>query len=268
MTVGTDGKDRRAAELEAGYAGWHRAYEIAGILATTATAVWLLLRLGKCPPLSGWWTPLAALIGILAADFVSGLVHWLFDTWGRVDTPIFGKVAIRTFRHHHVDQEAITRHDFIETNGHNFSLALLPASVGVMYVQPEEASLCDVFVGLTLAFMVFFVSLTSQIHKWAHTASPPRIVQLLQRARLVLAPEHHAGHHAAPYQKNYCITVGWMNGPLRRVRFFETLEWMITALTGALPREDDLGAETAIAVAKELHTLDEDEPPEALVTRD
>lgn len=238
----------RAATLAAGYSASHRAYEWAAIVATLACGVWLLLRIGACPPLSGWWTPLAALVGLLVADFLSGFVHWAFDTWGSVDTRFFGKLAIRTFRHHHVDEEAITRHDFVETNGHNFGLALPFAGGGLLYLDPESASLLDVFVGMALAFTVVFVSLTSQIHKWAHMCRVPRLVSLLQRARLVLSPEHHAVHHAAPYHRNYCITVGWLNGPLRTIRFFEILEWTIRAVTGAVPREDDLGKETALAV--------------------
>lgn len=240
-----------AAQLEAGYARSHRAYEICGIVATLSTGAWLCVRLAESPPLSGWWTPLAALIGLLFADFVSGFVHWLFDTWGSVDTPVFGKLAIRTFRHHHVDQRAITRHDFVETNGHNFGLALVVVGGGVAAVEPETAELTDVFAGMCAVFGALFVALTSQIHKWAHMERPPRIVQLLQRARLVLSPEHHAGHHAAPYNRNYCITVGWLNGPLRAVRFFETLERLVTAATGAVPREDDLGKDAALAVAAE-----------------
>src|SRR3954470_432101 len=99
-----DGTKKDAAALEGGYAAWHRAYELVGILAATTTFVWLALVIAKCQPLSGWWVPLAALVGILLSDFTSGFMHWAFDTWGQVDTPILGAVAIRTFRHHHVDQ--------------------------------------------------------------------------------------------------------------------------------------------------------------------
>jgi ubiquitin-conjugating enzyme E2 variant len=151
-----------------------------------------------------------------------------------------------------VDEKAITRHDFVETNGHNFMLSLLPAVVGLVVVRPASATLVDVFVGMALLALVVFNACTSQIHKWAHQDKPARFVQLLQRAHLIISPEHHSLHHAAPHTRNYCITLGWMNGPLRAVRFFETLERIITAITGAVPRADDLGEKEALEVAAAL----------------
>jgi ubiquitin-conjugating enzyme E2 variant len=194
---------------------------------------------------SGWWAPLAIFTGILAADFTSGFFHWGFDTWGQVDTPVLGKLAIRTFREHHVDQKAITRHDFVETNGHNFALTVISSSFGILYLYSYDG-LLGTFLGMSCLSTSLFVAFTSQIHKYAHMDNPPKAVELLQRARLILSPEHHALHHSAPYDRNYCITVGWMNGPLRAVRFFETLEKIISAVTGAIPREDDIGKEAAI----------------------
>ena len=241
----------RAGELAAGYSRGHRLYELGGIAATGSTTIWLCINLCQSQRLSGWWMPLAALVGILFADFISGFVHWMFDTWGAVDTPVLGALAIRTFRHHHVDQKAMLVHDFVETNGHNITLSLTLSTIGIYFVQPSSASLFDVFIGLTCLTGIVFVSLTSQIHKWAHMGDEaPNVIKLLQRARLILSPDHHEGHHAAPYNHNYCITVGWMNGPLRAIRFFETLEWAITVTTGALPREDDLGKDEAILVAE------------------
>lgn len=249
MTEGT--KQRDASELEAGYTSGHRLYELGGIALTTVTGTWLLVRLFHSPTLSGWWAPLAALVGMLFADFISGFVHWMFDTWGSVDTPVVGRLAIRTFRHHHVDQKAITRHDFIETNGHNIALSTICAVFGILWCDPEKPTLLGVFFGMSGAFAIVFVSMTSQIHKWSHEDEPAKVIRFLQRTRIILSPSHHAVHHAAPYNRNYCITVGWMNGPLRAVRFFETLERVITAVTGVIPRADDIGEDAALATIEE-----------------
>jgi len=106
-----------------------------------------------------------------------------------------------------------------------------------------------------------FIAFTSQIHKYAHMEHPPAIAAFLQRMRLILTKEHHSLHHSPPYDRAYCITVGWMNGPLRAIRFFETSEKIITAITGWLPREDDIGKEAAIALetARQLQEAQEAE---------
>lgn len=268
--MGEPTKQHDALDLAAGYTGSHRAYELCGIAVAVATSGWLIVRIAKCPPLPVGWVPLAALVGILLADFTSGFVHWMFDTWGNLDTPVFGRLAIRTFRHHHVDQKAITTHDFIETNGHNISLTTIYSVSGLFMMRSGVGTRLDAFIGISLVCATFFTAFTSQIHKWAHMDAPPRAVMIFQRARLILSPDHHATHHSAPYHRNYCITVGWMNGFLHATRFFETIERAITALTGAIPREDDLGKETAAAVANEARdgALEIDAPEEVFAAHE
>ena len=199
--------------------------------------------------------PLALFLGLLFADFLSGVIHWACDSWGSPDMPIFGPLAIRTFREHHVDQDSITRHDFVETNGHNFALSLLVSVSFLAFVDLK--TLGSSFLGMCLVSGAFWVALTSQVHKWAHMKTPPRIIAGLQRARVIVSRRHHAGHHAAPFSKNYCITAGWLNGPLRAIRFFETLERIITALTGAVPREDDIGKGAALAETEQSLAVSE-----------
>jgi hypothetical protein len=258
-----------ASELEAGYTTQHRIYEICGISVATATCAWFITSLYKFQALAGQWFPLAVVAGILMSDFISGFVHWLFDTWGSLDTPVFGKLAIRTFRHHHVDEKAITRHDFIETNGHNIALTTIWSlvGIGILHFRSVVTPL-DVFSCNALLSAVFFTAITSQVHKWAHEDVPPPAIAFLQRTSLLLSPHHHAVHHSAPYNRNYCITVGWLNGPLRAIRFFETLERLITAVTGAVPRADDLGEEHARTVAEETHAEAEPLAREVIVHRD
>lgn len=236
-------RDRRA--LRAGYSRAVRRFEIASIAGYVVVMGWLLIAIAPGIARKPFLGLAALMMGFIAADFVSGFVHWSADTWGTAEWPIIGKALIRPFREHHVDQKEITRHDFVETNGNNCFISIPAAAVALL--------LPDTTVWFFVSAMTFAMCLaifgTNQFHKWAHTDNPPRYVRALQRANLVLPPEHHAVHHSAPYAKYYCITVGWLNEALFRLRFFQTLEKVISQLTGLIPREDDIGKRAALVVA-------------------
>jgi hypothetical protein len=180
--------------------------------------------------------------GALAADLVAGLVHWAADTWGDQTWPIVGPTLIRSFREHHVDQKAITRHDFIEANGAT-ALVLVPATLVVHALMSIGASAWTrlEYQGVLFALsLFFFVLMTNQIHKWAHLDSPPRVVRLLQNCGLILNVEHHQVHHGGQHTSRYCITTGWMNHLLDRILFFRMAETVIQAVSRLQPREDDV----------------------------
>ena len=242
-------EQRDAREL-AGTAPAFRRVEIAAVLAFPLAFLWLVARTWTSlarPSLS----LLAILTGFLLADFISGFFHWFFDTWFSPETPFIGRAFVRTFREHHVDPTAITRHDFVETNGSNVLAGGVLVVVGHFFAEAESA-----FAALSLLFAGLFTSMTSQVHKWAHAERVPRLVSILQRARLILSKDVHARHHMAPFDRAYCITSGWLNATLHYVRFFRVLERAISTVTGALPRRDDIGLVAATIVASE------GEPPE------
>ncbi|KAH8273801.1 hypothetical protein KR044_000712 [Drosophila immigrans] len=205
---------------------------------------------------------ISALCGVITADFASGLVHWAADTWGSVDLPLIGRVSIifvdllignayivleqnflRPFREHHLDPTSITRHDFIETNGDNFmvGIPILGYLAHYFYVK----SPCEIqqnFGWIAYIFLCsIFVTMTNQIHKWSHTYwGLPRWVLLLQSCHIILPRKHHRIHHVAPHETYFCITTGWLNWPLEKLRFWSTFEFIIERVTGLKPRDDDM----------------------------
>ena len=212
------------------YGRGHRALEIASIAFVFLALACLAFRI--CHAVAGarglFYVAMTAVGGYLAADFLSGLVHWAGDTIGDQNTPIFGPNFVTPFRYHHVDPKDITRHDFIETNGNN-CIVVAPILALLVLVTPKTAGwffyLCAV-----LAFTSWFIFCTNQFHKWAHEDHPARLVRVLQQAGLILSPEHHALHHASPQDKSYCITVGWMNPVLDKIGFFRICEAVIGRL--------------------------------------
>ena len=243
-----------------------RALDWTSVVSYAALACWLALELAPLTPARPWVVLTAVLVGYLAADLVSGLVHWAADTWGSPDLPILGPMVLGPFREHHRDQLAITRHDFVETNGNN-CLISLPVLGLALWLVPEVHGSGNLFLSSFLGALVFWVLLTNQFHKWAHLPAPPPLVAFLQRWHLILPPAHHQLHHTRPFTSHYCITTGWLNRPLNWARFFRVLEWCITVCTGALPRRDDLGPVVAEQVMAETLPLPPPTPAESRVTR-
>ena len=246
-------RQQDAQALAQGYSPALRAMETGAILTFVGLEILLLWRLWDAIHAGPWLLVSAVLLGYLAADFVSGFVHWMGDTWGSTDMPVLGKAFIRPFREHHVDEKAITRHDFVETNGNN---CLVSIPVAILAVALPHSSPGWVFISAFLGAMIFWVMATNQFHKWSHLAQPPALIGFLQRTHLVLPPDHHQIHHTAPFNKYYCITVGWMNKPLAMVGFFPTLERVITWATGAIPRKDDIGTEAALELFEATATAE------------
>jgi ubiquitin-conjugating enzyme E2 variant len=209
-----------------------RALYLAAIIATSALGILHLSRLiDLIGPTS--WIPLLAglLVGAMAADLVTGLVHWGCDTWGDEETPWIGSSLIRWFRAHHREPRAMLEHDWIEVNG-----APAVAASAAFLLLPTLGSL-SVFGYATAWSLIAAGALANQLHQWAHMGRPPRLIRGLQRSGLILSRIRHARHHAR-HTGGYCISTGWLNGLLDATGFWRALERSIAFVTGAEPRAD------------------------------
>jgi hypothetical protein len=211
-----------------------RGLEWAGIGAFAVLWTCVGVRLAPAALTAPGRTVLAIALAYLAADLLGGLVHWGVDTWGSPDLPIVGPAMIGPFREHHVDPLAITRHDFLQANG-NTALITLPVLGLALWLVPGKDGAGSLFWSAFLGALASWTLLSNQFHKWAHVAEPPPVVRLLQRFRVILPPDHHARHHTRRVESHWCITTGWMNGPLERSGLLRFLEGRIVRSTGAVP---------------------------------
>ncbi len=177
------------------------------------------------------------LCGALAADAVTGVVHWACDTWGSDRTRWLGSALIRDFRIHHRDPVAILSHDWVTVNAApgvaacaGLGLLALPAAQSAVGARP--------FVYAAVLALLAFGGGANQLHQWAHAPRPPRWVRALQRSGLLLSPRRHARHHAAEHTAAYCISTGWLNPLLDRVGAWRALERIVEAVTGVPPRSE------------------------------
>jgi ubiquitin-conjugating enzyme E2 variant len=49
----------------------------------------------------------------------------------------------------------------------------------------------------------------------------------------------HQKHHFRPYDRDYCITTGWLNPLFEKIDYWRRIEDAIQSVTGAVPRKDD-----------------------------
>ena len=185
----------------------------------------------------GWPAMLAtALAGYFLADFVSGVVHWSMDTW--FDERTFGR-AIAIAREHHTHPHHIHGYGFLDyaSLGSTPSAVFFGFALLVTILFPVSAA--------TYALMiVWFVNATCMLfgtsfHNLAHRPARSAIMRSAQRLHLVCPPAHHWVHHHNQ-TIHYCVVNGWANYVCDGLYVWRGLERVIQAVTGIVPRADDL----------------------------
>src|SRR6266851_987243 len=146
-------QEPRADTCDSSFSRRFRSVEIVAIFTFFLLMFGLVGRLWSSIFRSPWLVLSAVLLAYLAADLVSGVVHWAGDSWGTPEWPLFGSSLIRPFREHHVEQTAITRHDFIETNGSN-CLVSTPVALVALLIPLDDGD------SLTIFSVAFLGSLT------------------------------------------------------------------------------------------------------------
>lgn len=167
---------------------------------------------------------LALPLGLLGADLTSGLVHWACDTFFDEDTPVIGRALIEPFRQHHRDPLEMTRKGFLRVSRAN--LFIMSFGLAVTWWR-EDGLTGDCHSLLAHAGWFWYacaVSVTNQLHMWAHAERVPRPVHRLQALHLVVSPSHHVRHHRLPFRRAYCVTTGWLNPLLDTFGVFSGLE--------------------------------------------
>ncbi len=159
---------------------------------------------------------------VLLADFVSGLLHWLEDAYGREEWPITGRLVTKPNILHHKDPRYFTHHSWLQSSWDLMCLGIIVLAV---------ACLCGVLTWQVWLFVVLG-SNANQIHKWAHRtpAENGPFINFLQRIRLLQTPRHHAQHHTNPKESHYCVLTNFLNPLLDGIGLWQHLEGLIWKL--------------------------------------
>lgn len=154
----------------------------------------------------------------LLADFISGVIHWLQDTYGApgIFWGLLDKYVIIRNIDHHREPFRIAYNGYWQTN-----------TVSIIVAASVAAVLAVLHLGTWQLYVVTaFGSQFNQIHAWAHSPRPPRVVRWLQAVGIFQSSWHHGVHHRRPYDVNYCIVSSYLNPILDKLKFWRGLEWL------------------------------------------
>ena len=151
----------------------------------------------------------------LGIDFLSGFVHWFFETRVRPGPTRLGRIAV-DFLDHHVRPQRTLEVGFVVS-------AWRPA----LFVTWPIFSMTLLLPGGPGAHpALFWIALLSlyipQAHKFAHAPSRPLMIRWLQNSRLILSPAAHRQHHKNT-NTAFCVFTGWLNPLLDTIGFWRCL---------------------------------------------
>jgi ubiquitin-conjugating enzyme E2 variant len=163
---------------------------------------------------------------VLAADFLTGLVHWWEDTYGLPTWPVLGQLVIEPNLEHHRKPGLMgSMNTFFDRWWQSAVLAggvcLLAWLAGVLTWH--------------LVTIGCLASLGNEVHAWSHRGGQGWLVKLLQDAAIVQSPAQHARHHRPPFDRYYCTLTNLTNAVLERIEFWRGLEAAI-GIAGIRPK--------------------------------
>jgi plasmanylethanolamine desaturase len=166
----------------------------------------------------------------LVTDFVSGLFHWLEDSYGHPHLPVVGHYVTKPDLLHHYQPRK-----FVTNSWYSSSDLLLLICLAALFIAFAMGRLSPMVL-LSVALGVN----ANQVHKWCHRTrreNGPLIVAM-QRLRLVQSPRQHNRHHLGKKDTCYCVLTDLLNPILDTCCFWRGLEFLIYRLFRLQKRDD------------------------------
>ena len=171
-----------------------------------------------------------AILTIMLADFIAGIVHWAEDAYIRDDTPLVGLLLGKPNMIHHHLPRYMARHSW----WHSSLDLLLLMSLLVITMKLTGH--------LTWHVWLFAVIGTNanQVHKWAHRSRTENglSISFFQDIKVFQSPAHHAIHHTNPKEVRYCPVTNLVNPILDAISFWAIVEFLNRHLFGLKRRAD------------------------------
>lgn len=178
-------------------------------------------------------TMVQVLLGVLAADFMVGLFHWLEDTYIPYDhdMPEYLKQIALDNEMHHYFPRGITAFSYWEHMEVTLPLTLV-LILAVYVVAPDHVK-GNIPFYLTLGIIS---AASNIIHRYTHERDHERhpFITSMYNMGILCSREQHQIHHQVGNVK-YCLITPYLNHVLDTINFWRSLEDIISGVTGIKP---------------------------------
>lgn len=167
---------------------------------------------------------------LLLVDFISGVVHWIEDSYFSETTPVIGPLVVAPNILHHRSPRHFIKGSFWFRNNTTILPCLIILALGTAVW------------GFHWQLLLFCVvlSFSNELHCWAHRSPQEngRVITFLHKHGWIQTPAHHAVHHTDPKNRAYCILTNLLNPILDRVELWRRLERVIEMIFRIPTRPD------------------------------
>jgi len=176
---------------------------------------------------------LQIIIGYILADLVTGIFHWVEDSYLDycIDVPIISDIAKDNELHHYFPR-TILSYSYLENMYVTFPLTII--FLLILYLLNKS-----LFKYVYLIASFAFFSITSNlIHRLSHMRECEnlRVITFLQNLGILSSHKTHQVHHLESKSK-YCPISEYNNYILDYIQFWRALEHIIFIVTGIQPNK-------------------------------
>jgi Kua-ubiquitin conjugating enzyme hybrid localisation domain. len=165
-----------------------------------------------------WYVSQVFLLWI-AADFITGIIHWWEDTYGNPNWPIIGKHVVEPNLVHHKQPAKLLEGSYWNRINTSFFAAMIIG--GVLWLFG--------WYSWQVVVCLLFCVQGNEIHAMSHRPDKVngKAILFLQKTGILQSKKMHRWHHKAPYETNFCIMSDFTNPVLNKIGFWRKLEWLI-----------------------------------------
>jgi hypothetical protein len=172
---------------------------------------------------------LQIILGFFLADFLSGLFHWIEDTYLDycIDIPIIKDISKGNEMHHYFPR-AILKNSYYQNIRVTTILTIFVFII--IYLSKKEILFNYKYFFITL---FIFSSISPLIHRLCHMreCEKNKYILYLQKFGILNSDEHHKIHHIKS-DVNYCLNTSYINIILDNIYFWRIIEFIIYTIFG------------------------------------